>query len=193
MIRLGILGSTRGTNMLAILAAIDHANLPANIAMVATNKQGAGILHHAVTHGLPHQYLDSTGLSREEYDGRVSALFQQSAVDLIVLTGYMRILSPVFVNEWENRIINVHPSFLPAFAGLMDLNAHRAVLDSGAAETGCSVHYVTEEVDAGTIILQKRCSVLPNDTAETLKARVQQLEGPALVEAIHQLISSLRA
>ena len=98
----------------------------------------------------------------------------------LLSVGYMRILSAEFVTEWNNKVINVHPSLLPAFAGKMDLEVHQAVLD----ETGCTIHYVTPEVDEGPVLLQKKCAVLKNDTAESLKNRVQLLEGAALVEAI---------
>jgi phosphoribosylglycinamide formyltransferase-1 len=108
-------------------------------------------------------------------------------VELVVLIGYMRILSPEFVTAWENKIINVHPSLLPDFAGGMGNAVHQAVLDAGKAETGCTVHYVTEEVDAGPIVVQKRCAVLPDDTVESLKVKVQELEAVALIEAINQI------
>jgi phosphoribosylglycinamide formyltransferase-1 len=102
-----------------------------------------------------------------------------------VLIGYMRILSNQFVAQWNNKVINVHPSLLPAFAGGIDLDVHRAVLASGIKETGCTVHKVTTEVDGGPIVVQKACPVMVNDTIKTLKARVQALEGKALVEAIN--------
>jgi phosphoribosylglycinamide formyltransferase 1 len=188
MIRLGILGSTRGTNLEALIEAIKRKRLSASVAIVVSNKPDAIILERAITHGLPGRFIDPTGLTREEYDQNVSSLLHQYAIDLIVLVGYMRILSDRFVMQWANKMINVHPSLLPAFAGKMDLDVHRAVLESGVKETGCTVHYVTQEVDAGPIILQTTCPVLSDDTPDMLKQRVQQLEGDALVEAI-KLIS----
>lgn len=187
MIHVAILSSTRGTNLTAIVEAIQQKKLPASIDIVLSNKREAQILDRAASYGLRTQFVDSMGLTREAYDQKLSVLLQQYAVDLLVLMGYMRILSAAFVAEWKNKIINVHPSLLPAFAGKMDLDVHRAVLESGVKETGCTVHYVTEEVDAGPIILQKKCSVLPLDTPEILKKRVQQLEGEALVAAIASL------
>ncbi len=184
MIRLGILGSTRGTNLTAIVAAIEQNRLPATINIVISNKSEAGILSRAQAYGLATQFINPNELSREAYDQAVSAVLQQKNVDLVVLIGYMRILSAEFVKTWANSIINVHPSLLPAFAGKMDLEVHRAVLASGVKETGCTVHYVTEEVDAGPIVAQLKCPVLEGDTPETLKQRVQQLEGEALVQAI---------
>lgn len=184
MIKLGILGSTRGTNLSTIVEAINQKKLNALIEIVISNKAEAKILDYAVSQQIKTQFIDAKNLTREAYDQQVSTVLQQYNVDLIVLIGYMRILSSDFVRQWKNKIINVHPSLLPAFSGLMDLQVHQAVIDSHAQETGCTVHYVTEAVDAGPIILQKRCKVLSTDTPQQLKERVQQLEGVALVEAI---------
>lgn len=184
MIRLGILGSTRGTNMLALIEAIEKKRLSASIEIVISNQSSALILERAHAQGLPACFMDASGLTRAAYDEKVSALLREHAVDMVVLIGYMRILSAEFVTEWENKIINVHPSLLPAFAGKMDLDVHSAVLEAGVTETGCTVHYVTKEVDAGPAILQLTCPVLATDTPESLKTRVQELEGLALIEAI---------
>jgi phosphoribosylglycinamide formyltransferase-1 len=184
---LGILGSTRGTDMQAIIDAIQQERLSARINVVISNKEDAYILKRAEQHELNTEFVDSNGVSREDYDRELSDILHKYDVELVVLIGYMRILSNEFIAEWQNKIINVHPSLLPAFAGGMDGNVHLAVLDSGIQETGCTVHYVTEKVDAGPIILQKTCPVLANDTMETLKARVQELEGQALVEVIASL------
>lgn len=182
--RLAVLGSTRGTNLSAIADAIARRQLDAEIEIVISNKPDTGILERARDLRLRAQFIDPAGLPREEFDARVSQVLHEHQVDLIILIGYMRILSPQFVQEWQGKIINVHPSLLPAFAGMMDLQVHAAVIAAGVKETGCTVHYVTEDVDAGPIILQKQCAVLPADSPETLKARVQQLEGAALVAAI---------
>lgn len=182
--RIGILGSTRGSNLEAIVSAIANHELSANIAVVISNKPDAGILSRAQSHHLPAIFIDPTGLSREAYDATLSKTLRDHQVDVIVLIGYMRILSDSFVTQWENKIMNVHPSLLPAFAGLMDLDVHRAVIASAAKETGCTVHTVTKELDAGPILLQKRCPVYANDTPELLKSRVQALEGQALVEVL---------
>jgi phosphoribosylglycinamide formyltransferase-1 len=188
MIRLGILGSTRGTNMLTLIEVINKGILPATIEVVISNKANALILERALNHGLKAEFLSSEGLSRRDYDQQINERLLHYHVDLVVLIGYMRILSSDFVAEWNNKVINVHPSLLPAFAGKMDAGVHQAVLDSGVQETGCTIHYVTHQVDAGPIILQKKCEVLANDTVDSLKQRVQALEGLALVEAI-QLIA----
>lgn len=184
MLKLAILGSTRGTNMLGIIAAISQNKLAASIEVVISNKMDAQILERAREHQLTTEFIDPQGLSREAYDELVSQALAHYEVDLIVLIGYMRILSRSFVEQWHHRIINVHPSLLPAFAGKMDLAVHQDVLQSGVTESGCTVHYVTEVVDGGPIVVQKTCPVLPQDTPETLKARVQALEADALIEAI---------
>ncbi|MCL9683749.1 phosphoribosylglycinamide formyltransferase [Legionella maioricensis] len=188
MIRLGILGSTRGTNMLTLIEAINKGALSATIEVVISNKSNALILERARNNGLKAEFLNTGDLSRSDYDKQINERLLHYHVDLVVLIGYMRILSPDFVALWNNKVINVHPSLLPAFAGKMDAGVHQAVLDSGIKETGCTIHYVTQQVDAGPIILQKKCEVLVNDTVDSLKHRVQELEGPALVEAI-QLIA----
>lgn len=187
MIRLAILGSNRGTNLRPIIEAIREGKLHASVAVVISNKPDALILLKAREFGLPAHFIDPTGLSREAYDARVSEVLSHYSVDLLVLIGYMRILSAPFVRAWQYKIINVHPSLLPAFAGQMDLAVHEAVLAAGVKETGCTVHYVTEEVDAGPILLQKTCPVLAHDTAMMLKERVQALEADALVQAIAYL------
>lgn len=188
--RLAILGSTRGTNLSTVADAIARRKLNAEIEIVISNKPDSGILERAREHRLRAQFIDAAGLTREEFDARVSKVLHEYQIDLVVLIGYMRILSPAFVKTWQDKIINIHPSLLPAFSGKMDMDVHRAVVDAGVTETGCTVHFVTEEVDAGPVIIQKKCAVLPRDTPESLKERVQQLEGAALVEAITALISS---
>jgi phosphoribosylglycinamide formyltransferase-1 len=188
MTRLGILGSTRGTHLDAIIQAIRDQRIAASIEIVASNKPASGILERARSQQLPAEFINPEGCTREVFDKKISDLLRQYHVELIVLIGYMRILSPYFISQWENKIINVHPSLLPLHAGKMDMDVHRAVLAAKEKETGCSVHYVTEEVDAGPVIVQKKCAVLPEDTAENLKQRVQQLEAAALVEAIVKII-----
>ncbi|HEX2548562.1 MAG TPA: formyltransferase family protein, partial [Gammaproteobacteria bacterium] len=144
MIRLGILGSTRGTVMTEIVSAIQHKKLNAEIAVVISNKSDALILEKANNAGIPAQFIDPQNLTREEYDEKVSRMLQENQVDLIVLVGYMRILSNDFVKTWENKIINVHPSLLPDFGGMMDLTVHQAVITAAKKESGCTVHFVTE-------------------------------------------------
>jgi phosphoribosylglycinamide formyltransferase-1 len=188
MIRLGILGSTRGTNLLSLIEAIQGFHLHVSIELVISNKADALILERAKGLGLKSKYLSAADLNRSQYDSKLSTMLSLHQIDLVVLIGYMRILSEKFVTVWQNKVINVHPSLLPAFAGKMNEEVHRAVLASGVKETGCTVHYVTVEVDAGPIVVQKKCPVLPEDTIDSLKQRVQQLEGKALVEAIQLIV-----
>lgn len=190
MIHLAIMGSTRGTAMLALIDAINQGRLSAAIEVVVSNRPQALILERAQAHGIPAHWVAEDSLTRAAYDQKLSELLGHYRVDLIVLVGYMRIISADFVAAWQGKIINTHPSLLPAFAGKMDLAVHQAVLTAGVKETGCTVHYVTTEVDAGPIIVQKICPVSAGDTAESLKARVQALEAGALVDAIRLIDKS---
>lgn len=183
-VRVGVLGSTRGTALQGVLDSIDHGSLDVAIPLVISNKETAVILERARRYRISAEFVSSVGLSRVEFDQKVSKMFRDHQVELILLIGYMRIVSAEFVNAWHGRLLNVHPSLLPAFAGLMNNDVHEAVLRSGVSETGCTIHQVTEEVDAGPIVLQKRCPVLPSDTVETLKERVQTLEQEAFVEVL---------
>jgi phosphoribosylglycinamide formyltransferase 1 len=186
--QLGILGSTRGTVMLDLFEAIQHKQLDANISIVLSNKSDAMILENARKHGCHALFVDPNHLTREAYDRQLSHALQEAQVDLVVLIGYMRILSGEFLKIWHDKVINVHPSLLPAFSGKMNHDVHQAVLDAKIKETGCTVHYVTEEVDSGPILVQEKCRVLPGDTVERLKARVQALEGVALIAAIKKCL-----
>lgn len=193
-LRIGILGSTRGTDMRAIIEAIDSARLDARITIVVSDRKRAGILDKARDAGLPCRHIPTRadGIRREriDFDQELSSLLEEYETQLIVCVGFMRILSPWFCQRWEGRIINVHPSLLPEFAGGMDGDVHSAVIAAGRQQSGCSVHLITSEVDQGEILLQKRCPVLPEDSPETLKQRVQQLEGEALVEVIERFAAN---
>ena len=184
-LRVGVLGSTRGTALGGILNALRHRELPGvELALVVADKPGAPILDRAGEHGVDNLFLNPKGLEREMFDAEVTSAFEEAEVDLILMIGYMRIVSREFIETWRGRLLNVHPSLLPAFAGLMNRQVHEAVLAAGAPETGCTVHEVTEEVDRGPIVLQKRCRVLEGDTVESLKDRVQVLEQEAFVEVL---------
>lgn len=190
-VRLGILGSSRGTDLQYIIDAIQAGELNARVSVVISNKSKAYILERARQHKIPAESVsiknaEGVKLDRESYDAQISGILEDYNVDLVLLIGYMRILSPQFCRRWEGRALNVHPSLLPEFAGGMDENVHAAVLASGKMETGCTVHLVTPDVDKGGIIIQKRCPVLPGDDAASLKRRVQDLEGKALAEAIQE-------
>ena len=185
-LRVGVLGSTRGTALQGVLAAVAAGTLDVKIVLVVSDKQSAPILERAVKHGVRALFLDPARLKREAYDQQVSEALREAGAELVLLVGYMRIVSEQFVNTWRGRLLNVHPSLLPAFGGLMNLKVHEAVLAAGVSETGCTIHQVTDEVDDGPIVLQKRCSVLPGDTAEMLQSRVQALEQAAFVEVLHK-------
>jgi phosphoribosylglycinamide formyltransferase-1 len=183
-LKVGVLGSTRGTALQGVLDALAARTLDVELVLVVSDKSNAAILERAAAVGVQTKFLDSTGLKRAEYDALVSAALQQAGAELVLMIGYMRIVSSGFVDTWRGRLLNVHPSLLPAFGGKMDKSVHEAVLASGVAETGCTIHQVTEDVDAGPVVLQKRCAVLPDDTVDSLKARVQALEQAAFVEVL---------
>ena len=183
-LKVGVLGSTRGTAMQGMIDAIAEGVLDVEVVLVMSDRATAPILQRAAEHGIKAIQLDAKGLTREAYDERVTDALTQAGAELVLMIGYMRIVSPAFVAAWRGRLLNVHPSLLPAFGGLMNKSVHEAVLEAGVAETGCTIHQVTEDVDAGPIVLQKRCAVLPGDTADTLKDRVQALEQDAFVEVL---------
>ena len=185
-LRVGVLGSTRGTALKGVLDAIAAGTLDVDLRIVISDKPTAPILDRAKLYKVPSLFIDPTGLSRQQYDARVSDALRDANVELVLLIGYMRILSPYFVEQWSGRLLNVHPSLLPAFAGLMNRKVHEAVLSAGVPETGCTIHIVTEEVDGGPIVLQKRCPVLPGDTVDSLKDRVQALEQTAFIDVLRQ-------
>ena len=187
MHRLGILLSGRGSNFLAIVRAIDeHHLLGAEIAVVLSNVEDAPGLAAARTLKLPAFAIPSAGRKRAEHDAEMIARLHQHKVDIVCLAGYMRIISPAFVAAFPNRILNVHPSLLPAFPGI---DAQRQALDFGAKVAGCTVHFVDEAVDHGVIILQKTVPVHDDDTADTLAARILEQEHLAYPEAISLVVS----
>ncbi len=186
MHRLGILLSGRGSNFLAIAKAIREQRLPgAEIAVVLSNLEDAPGLAAARELNLPAFAIPAVGRKRAEHDAEMIARLHQHKVDLVCLAGYMRIISPAFIAAFPNRILNVHPSLLPAFPGL---NAQEQAFDYGAKVAGCSVHFVDEAVDHGVIILQKTVPVSDDDTAETLSARILEQEHLAYPEAIARVL-----
>lgn len=182
--KLAILGSTNGTDMQSIIEAISKGKLLAKIEIVLSDRAHASILDRARKHGITARYIDPSGKTRADYDAEILRMLSVYKPDIILLIGYMRILSQAFVRAYKDRIINVHPSLLPAFAGGMDLNVHTSVIDAGVPETGCTIHLVDEGIDTGKILLQKKCAVLQDDTPESLKKKVQRLEGQALVHVL---------
>lgn len=185
MIKLGVLGSTNGTDLQAILESIKDKKINASVKVVISNQEHAFILERAKTQGVKACFVSHKNKTREEFDREVTSLLEEHNVELILLIGFMRILSQEFCHRWQDKILNVHPSLLPKYAGGMDTNVHEEVLLNGEIETGCTIHFVTEDVDSGPILIQKSCAVEENDTVETLKKKVQALEGQAFVEAIN--------
>jgi phosphoribosylglycinamide formyltransferase 1 len=187
MHRLGILLSGRGSNFLAIATAIrEHRLNGAEIAVVLSNLEDAPGLDSARQLNLPAFAIPSAGRKRTEHDAEMIARLHQHKVDLVCLAGYMRIISPTFVAAFPNRILNVHPSLLPAFPGL---DAQQQALDYGAKVAGCTVHFVDEAVDHGVIICQHPVPVHDDDTATTLSARILEQEHLAYPEAITRVLS----
>jgi len=182
--RLCVLGSGKGSNYLAINEAIETGVLHAEIVLVLSDVQNSGILQHAQRLGHKALYLypgpKRTVLDKAQELQYVDVI-KQSAADLVILAGFMRVLKSGFLREFPNRVLNIHPSLLPNFRGL---RAWEQALKAGVNETGCTVHVVTEELDAGPIVLQATVPVLPDDTAESLHARIQKQEHNIYPKAI---------
>lgn len=188
MTRLGILLSGRGSNFLAIAHAIHDGRLPdAEIAVVLSNFADAPGLAAARDLGLQAIAVPANGRKRAEHDAKFIAHLLEHQVDLVCLAGYMRLISPAFVRAFPQRILNIHPSLLPAFPGL---DAQGQALDYGVAISGCTVHFVDEQLDHGAIILQRSVPVLADDTPETLSARILEQEHLAYAEGIARVLSS---
>jgi len=187
MIRLGVLGSTRGTDLQVILESVKAKKLNATVSVVISNKEKAYILKRALNNGLPSIFINHKNKKRENFDLELTSTLEKYNVEFILLIGFMRILSSTFCNRWRHKIINVHPSLLPKYSGGMDMNIHEQVIKNGDKESGCTIHFVTEELDNGPILIQKKCKVNTNETPETLKVKVQRLEGIAFIEAINQI------
>ena len=184
-VRLAALGSTRGTDLRAIIDAIEGGKLDAEIVLVFSNKADAYILERARKHNIETLFIDHRKYGkREDFDRLVVAALKERKADIVLLIGYMRIISPYFCREFEGRIWNIHPSLLPKYAGGMDTNVHEEVLKNKEKETGCTLHVVSEKVDAGRIIMQEKVKVLGNDTPDSLKERVQKAEQQLLIKAI---------
>ena len=181
-IRLVVLISGNGSNLQAIIDNIANKNLPAQIVAVISNKAGAYGLERAKKAGIEHHVLSYNDFTdREHYDLALKNLIDEYQPDLIILAGFMRILSDEFVQHYSQKMMNIHPSLLPKYKGL---NTHQRALDAGEKEHGCSVHFVTTELDDGPVILQATVSIEDNDTAETLATRVHQQEHRIYPEAI---------
>ena len=185
--RIGILGSGKGSNMVAIADAIAQGSVPADIAVVLSDVADAGILGHARSRSLPHEFI-APGPYRTKLDEAVEQTYIQrlraAEVDLVVLAGFMRILKGAFLSAFPQRVVNIHPSLLPSFPGL---EAWKQALDYGVKVTGCTTHFVDQGIDSGAILGQETVAVLDNDTAESLHARIQEAERRLYPQTIARL------
>ena len=186
VLRLGVLVSGRGSNLQAIMNEIEAGTVKAEIAVVISNKQGVPALERAERHGLTTVFLDPKSVAdtpnpRQAYDQKLLETLQHHHVQLVVLAGYMKIVTSVLIDSYESRIMNIHPALLPSFPGL---DAQRQALDHGVKVSGCTVHFVTEGMDTGPIILQRAVPVEEGDTADTLSERILKEEHGLLPRAI---------
>jgi len=184
-LRLGVLVSGRGSNLQAIIQACSAVKIHAAVQVVISDRPQSQGLEHARRNRIPAIHLDPKAYSsREDYDEAVVRLLREHRVDLVVLAGYMRLITSRLIGSYRNRVINIHPSLLPSFPGL---HAHRQALEWGVRISGCTVHFVDETMDGGSIIIQAAVPVLDGDTEETLEARVLEQEYRILPQAIQFL------
>lgn len=182
MLELGVLVSGSGTNLQAILDAIGHGRLDARVRLVLSNKPGVAALERAERAGVPTKLLSHTEFAtRQDYDQAMVEALRTAGAELVVLAGFMRLLTPEFLRAFPNRVINVHPALLPAFPGM---HAQAAALAYGVRVSGCSVHFVDEGVDTGPIIAQRAVLVLDDDDEASLSARILEQEHALLVETL---------
>lgn len=187
MKRIGILLSGRGSNFEALADSVAAGRIPgAEVALVISNREGAPGIAKAQERGIETRVIPSKGLQREEYDRLIVAALKEKEVDLVCLAGFMRLLSPYFVREFPNRILNIHPSLLPSFPGL---EAQKQAWEHGAKFTGCTVHFVDENLDAGPIVAQAVVPVQDDDTPEALAARILAAEHRIYTEAVAWVLS----
>ncbi len=189
MINIGVLASGRGTNLQAIIEAVEEGKIKGRISIVISDNRDAYALKRAKKHNIETQYVDFKSFkNREDYDKKIVEYLKEKDVDLVVLAGYMRILSPFFINAYKNKIINIHPALLPSFP---ELHAQRQAVEYGVKISGCTVHFVDEGVDSGPIILQKAVEVSDDDTEESLAERILKEEHQIYPQVI-QLFSQGR-
>lgn len=188
-LRIVVMGSTNGTDLQAIIDAIAKKELAAEICLVVSNKKDAYILTRAKDNAIPTYHIDYTlHKNREEAEAEiVQQICAVGDAQVIILIGWMKILTPYLVGKYEGRIWNVHPSLLPKYAGGMDLDVHKTVLENKEIESGCTLHQVSDKVDAGAIIMQKTVAIEPGETPQSLKTKVQEAEQRCLVEALQKV------
>lgn len=175
------MASGRGSDFQSIIDAVEAGDLDVELAVLVCNVEGAMAIERAKRHKVPWVFIDHRGKEREAFDREVAAVLKEKNVDLVVLAGFMRLLSPWFVREFRHRIINIHPSLLPSFPGA---RAHRDALEWGVKVSGCTIHFVDEEMDHGPIIIQHAVEVREGDTEETLAQRILEWEHRLLPEAV---------
>ncbi len=187
--RLAVLVSGRGTNLQAILDATQDPDYPAEVVVVASDRP-AYALERAKRAGVP-AYVVPWRKDPHEFGRRLAEILDRHGAEWVCLAGFLRILDPEFVDRYRGRILNIHPSLLPAFGGrgMYGERVHKAVLEAGVSESGCTVHFVTAEVDAGPVVAQARVPVFPNDTVESLAARVAEQEHRLYPEAIRRVVT----
>ena len=193
MIKVAVLVSGGGTNLQSLIdAEAVGAVAPGKLSLVVSNKPGVKALARAAKAGIPFAVVESAGISQEEFEAKLSSVLEENGIQIIVLAGFLKVLSGDFVKKYDRRIINVHPSLIPSFCGdgFYGLKVHEAALEKGVKITGATVHYVNEITDGGEIILQKAVSVCKNDTPETLQRRVmEQAEWKLLPKALKMVCS----
>ncbi len=185
MKKIGVLVSGRGSNLQALVDAARRGELGGEVAVAVSNVEGAPALERARAAGIPAVFRDHRGKKREDFDAEVVEILRAHHVDLVCLAGFMRLLSPVFVRAFPGRIVNIHPALLPAFPGL---DAQRQAWEHGAKVSGATVHLVDEGLDSGPIVAQEAVSVLSSDTAETLAARILEVEHRLYPRAVRLLL-----
>jgi phosphoribosylglycinamide formyltransferase-1 len=184
--RLGILISGRGSNMAALCDAVSAGRVPAEVAVVISNVPAVAGVGEARRRGVTAVEIPHRGLTREAHEARVTAALEEARVDLVCLAGYMRLLSPAFVRRWQGQVLNVHPSLLPAFPGL---DGQAQALAHGVKVTGCTVHFVDEELDHGPIIVQQAVPVLDDDDVASLSGRILAVEHQVYAEAVRLVVT----
>jgi len=189
MINIGVLVSGRGTNLQAIIEAIEEGKIAGEIKVVMSDNQDAYALKRAQQYHIDTRYIDFKEFKdREGYDKEIIKILKERKIELVVLAGYMRILSPYFIRTYKNKIMNIHPALLPSFPGL---NAQKQAIEHGTKVSGCTVHFVDEGVDSGPIVLQKAVEVSDDDTEESLAEKILKEEHQIYPRAI-QLFSEGR-
>jgi len=185
-IRIGVLASGGGTNLQAVIDACERGEIDGDVVVVISNVEDAYALERARSHGIQAFAFSHKGMSREDHERDIIGCLDQHQVDLVVLAGYLRMLSPLMFSKYSGRMMNTHPALLPSFGGkgMHGLNVHKAVIDHGCKVSGCTIHFVTEAVDGGQIILQKAVPVHEDDTPETLQERILKEEHKLLPRAI---------